>query len=114
MGREPPSTRQGPKLAHCTHLFAHCNGVFRWVKGNTEKYGVPRLSFLTALQPASYLREAAKGYMRRVADPLPKPFVTVHLRTFQESIRCVRRETLRAPSLYVKGLSLCPFRDPFP
>jgi hypothetical protein len=26
--------------------------------------------------------------MSRVASPLPNPFVTVHLRTFQESIRC--------------------------
>jgi hypothetical protein len=79
---------QGPQLAHCVHLFAHCNGVFPWARGTTEQFGVPRTSFLTALQPAAYLRDAAKNLMSRVASPLPNPFVTVHLRTFQESIRC--------------------------
>jgi hypothetical protein len=58
--------------------------VFPWVKGFTEQYGVPRLSFLEAFRPAQYLQLAADGYRGRVAAK--GPLVAVHLRTFEESI----------------------------
>lgn len=82
-----PGRAQAEKLAHCAHIYVECAGVFPWVVGTTEALGVPRTEFLQALKPALYLQAAARDYMRQIQDPLPKPFVTVHLRTFQESIR---------------------------
>ena len=56
--------------------------------GATEPHGVPRTAILDLIRPGKYLQEAAQGYLDTISKPLPYPFVTVHLRTFEESIRC--------------------------
>eukprot|EP00854_Cymbomonas_tetramitiformis_P002923 gene2924-3736_t len=94
--------------SQCAFVLLSCGGVFPWNLGHTEKFSVPRTSFFDVLRPAAHIRNAAAQYLGTIKRP-GFPFVTLHLRTFEESIRyetqdiMERRKRARTHCLAVIG-----------